>query len=102
MELATMAKGYWVAHVDVHDTEAYEKYRQANAIPFEKYGARFLVRGGAGEVREGAMRARHVVIEFADYATAVACYDSPEYQAAKALRTPVSDGDTVIVEGYDG
>lgn len=97
-----MAKGYWVAHVDVHDPEAYEAYRQANAVPFAKYGARFLVRGGKAEAREGAAKPRHVVLEFDSYETAVACYDSPEYQAAKALRDPVSDGDMIIVEGYDG
>ena len=97
-----MPKGYWVAHVTVDDPAAYDKYRAANAEAFAKYGARFLVRGGPQEVREGAMRARTVVIEFADLATAVACYDSPEYQAAKALRDPVSTGDLAIVEGYDG
>jgi uncharacterized protein (DUF1330 family) len=41
-----------------------------------------------------------VVIEFPSYAAALACYDSPAYQAAKALRDPVSTGDLVIVEGY--
>lgn len=97
-----MTKGYWVAQVDVHDPQAYAAYRQANAVAFAKYGARFLVRGGAGVVREGAARARVVVIEFASLAAAMACYDSPEYQAARALRTPVSDADLVIVEGWDG
>ncbi|MDP2737138.1 MAG: DUF1330 domain-containing protein [Pseudorhodobacter sp.] len=97
-----MTKGYWVAQVDVHDPQAYAAYRQANAVAFAKYGARFLVRGGAGVVREGAARARVVVIEFASLATALACYDSPEYQAAKALRDPVSVADLVIVEGWDG
>lgn len=94
-------KGYWVAHVRVDDPEAYEKYRQANALAFDKYGARFLVRGGPQETREGSVKPRTVVLEFESYATAVACYDSPEYQAAKALRDPVSDGDMVIVEGYN-
>lgn len=97
-----MPKAYWVAHVDVRDPAAYEAYRRANAAAFTKYGARFIVRGGPHEVREGSAKARTVVIEFADYATATACYDSPEYQAAKALRDPVSSGDLVIVEGYDG
>lgn len=97
-----MPKAYWVAHVDVRDPAAYEAYRRANAEAFAKYGARFVVRGGAQAVREGAAKARTVVIEFADMATAQACYDSPEYQAAKALRDPVSTGDLVIVEGYDG
>jgi uncharacterized protein (DUF1330 family) len=97
-----MSKGYWIAHVDVRDAAAYQKYREANAAPFAKYGARFLVRGGAHEVREGAARARSVVIEFPSYEAAKACYDSAEYQAAKALRDPVSDGDLVIAEGWEG
>ncbi|MFN3936735.1 MAG: DUF1330 domain-containing protein [Gemmobacter sp.] len=97
-----MPKGYWVVHVDVHDPQAYEKYRTANAVPLAKYGARFLVRGGAQEVREGHARGRSVVIEFDSVETARACYDSPEYQAAKALRAPVSEADLVIVAGWDG
>jgi uncharacterized protein (DUF1330 family) len=95
-----MPKGYWVAHVDVDDPKAYEDYKTANAAPFAEYGARFLVRGGPCDIREGQARARTVVIEFPSYAAALACYDSPGYQAAKALRDPVSTGDLVIVEGY--
>ncbi len=95
-------KGYWVAHVDVSDPEAYKGYVAANAAAFREYGARFLVRGGAHEVAEGKSRARTVVIEFKDYATALECYRSPEYQRAKALRTGASSGDVLIIEGYDG
>ena len=95
-----MTRAYWVAQVDVSDPVAYERYRTANAEAFRKFGARFIVRGGTQELREGVARARTVVIEFADLATARACYDSPEYQAAKALRDPVSQANVVIVEGY--
>jgi len=95
-----MPKGYWVAHVDVDDPQVYETYKAANAAPFAEYGARFLVRGGPRETREGQARARTVVIEFPSYAAALACYDSHGYQAARALRDPVSTGDLVIVEGY--
>ena len=97
-----MAKGYWIAQVDVADPEAYKAYIAANGPVFRKYGARFLVRGGTHEVMEGGMRARKVVIEFKDYATALACYRSPEYAAAIALRRDVSTGDLVVIEGYDG
>ncbi|MFN4058102.1 MAG: DUF1330 domain-containing protein [Roseinatronobacter sp.] len=96
-----MAKAYWVAHVSVHDSEGYAAYIRANALPFAKYGAEFIVRGGPQQVVEGQVRARTVIIAFRDLATAQACYDSPEYQAAKALRNPVSEADVVIVEGYD-
>lgn len=96
-----MTKAYWVGHVQVDDPAAYEAYRRANAAAFRKYGARFLVRGGPQTVVEGDLRARCVVIEFPDLASARACYDSPEYQAAKALREPVSIADLTIVEGWE-
>ena len=96
-----MAKGYWIAHVDVDDMDTYKKYVAANAAPFAKFGGRFLIRGGEGKMVEGNLRQRTVVIEFPSYTEAIACYDSPEYQAAKQLRDPVSTGDILIVEGYD-
>ena len=98
-----MAKhGYWIAHIDVNDPEGYKNYVAANAMAFRKYGARFLVRAGAHEVVEGDARSRTVVIEFKDYATALECYRSAEYQKARALRTSASTGDLLVVEGYDG
>ncbi|WP_299360321.1 DUF1330 domain-containing protein [uncultured Paracoccus sp.] len=96
-----MTKAYWVGHVQVDDPAAYEAYRRANAEAFRQFGARFLVRGGAQTVVEGNLRPRCVVIEFRDLATARACYDSPEYQAAKALRDPAAVADIAIVEGWD-
>jgi uncharacterized protein (DUF1330 family) len=98
-----MSKGYWIARVDVHDPEAYKAYFAANAIPFKKYGARFLVRGGKTQCMGGSMRARNVVIEFKSYEVALACWNSPEYQEAARLRQPpIAEGDFIICEGYDG
>ena len=57
-----MAKGYWVARVDVSDMEAYQQYVQANAEPFAQFNARFLVRGGEQEEPEGTARSRNVVV----------------------------------------
>ena len=97
-----MAKGYWIARVDVTDPEGYKEYVAANAAAFSKYGARFVIRGGRFEAPEGKPRSRNVVIEFKDYDTAVACYHSAEYMAAKALRDGQSEADLLIIEGYDG
>ena len=97
-----MTKAYWIVRVDVTEPEGYQAYVRANAAVFRQYGARFLVRGGASETPEGTSRARNVVLEFPDHATALACYHSPEYQAAKALRDGKGIADLVIVEGYDG
>ena len=97
-----MAKGYWIGRVDVHNDEGYKSYVAANAAIFRKYGGRFVVRAGKSESVEGTSRSRNVVIEFPDYATAQACYRSPEYQANIKVREPHASVDLVIVEGYDG
>jgi uncharacterized protein (DUF1330 family) len=99
---AAARKGYWIGHVDISDPEGYKAYVAANGVPFGKYGGRFLVRGGTREVVEGKVRGRTVVLEFPSYPTALACYRSPEYQAAAALRKGKGELDLVIIEGYDG
>jgi len=97
-----MAKGYWIGHVEVTDPEGYKKYIAANAVAFAKYGGRFLVRGGAHLVAKGEAKPRHVVIEFPDYAAAVACLESEEYKRAAAFRDAAARIDLVVAEGYDG
>ena len=97
-----MPKAYWIARVDVHDEESYKPYVAVNPAILAKFGARFVVRGGKFENPEGTSRSRNVVIEFADLATARACYNSPEYQANIKRRQPYSTCDLVIIEGYDG
>lgn len=97
-----MPKGYWIANVEVLNPEAYKAYLQANQAVFAKYGARYVVRSGRHEIVEGTAGSRQVVLEFKDYDTALACYRSPEYQAAMLLRTAASLANLVIVEGYEG
>ena len=97
-----MAKGYWVANIDVTNMDGYKAYVAANAVPFRKYGARFLTRGGKSEAVEGKLRSRVVVIEFPSYEAALQCYRSEEYQKAKALRTGHGVGEIVVLEGYEG
>jgi uncharacterized protein (DUF1330 family) len=94
-----MPKGYWIARVDVRDAEGYKDYVAAAKIAFDKYGARFLARGGPHESVEGVDRARNVVIEFASLAAAQACYHSPEYQRAAAIRRQFAGAEMVLVEG---
>lgn len=94
-----MPKGYWIARVDVRDAEGYKDYVATARPAFEHFGANFLARGGAHDEVEGPGRARNVIIEFPSMAAARDCYDSPEYQAAKAIRQKVADGEIVLVEG---
>ena len=97
-----MAKGYWIAQVQVTDEETYKGYIAANGAALAKFGARFLVRGGQSICTEGKAKPRNVIVEFPDYQTALACYHSPEYQTACRFRHGAADFDFLIIEGYDG
>ncbi|MFL6815171.1 MAG: DUF1330 domain-containing protein [Bradyrhizobium sp.] len=97
-----MAKGYWIARVDVHNIDGYKEYVEQNGAVFAKYGAKFLVRAGKHVAKEGSSRSRNVVLEFKDYETALACYDSPEYARLLAIRSAHAESDLLIIEGYDG
>ncbi len=94
-----MAKGYWIARVDVRDSERYKDYVATAKPAFERFGANFLARGGALTALEGTARARNVVIEFPSVQHAIDCYNSPEYQAAAKIRQDVADAEMIIVEG---
>jgi uncharacterized protein (DUF1330 family) len=97
-----MPKGYWLPQIDVSNPEGYKDYMAATPPAHEKYGGTALVRGGRSEVVEGRARARCVIREFSDYAAALGCYRSAEYQRARPLRLQHSTCDFVIAEGYTG
>lgn len=92
-------KAYWIAHVTVSIPDQYRHYAESAPEAFRKFNARILARGGRCEQLEGKGRPRNVVIEFDSYEDALACYNSPEYQAAKARREGAGEADIVIVEG---
>ncbi len=94
-----MPKGYWIARIDVADAETYKSYVAAATPAYRKYDAKFLVRGGRSEPVEGPGRGRNVVIEFESLDIALACYRSPEYQAAAEFRRKASVGEILVVEG---
>lgn len=92
-------KGYWIAHVTVTDTEQYQKYVEGSAVAFKKFNAKALARGGQHTILEGDGHARNVVLEFPSYQHALDCYNSPEYQSAKAYRKDAGIANIMIVEG---
>ncbi|MEM6421099.1 MAG: DUF1330 domain-containing protein [Pseudomonadota bacterium] len=97
-----MPKGYWIAHAEVDDMAAWQRYVAGARSAFEDHGARFLARGGAGEELEGALgRSRHVVVEFPSLGAAKACWHSDTYQAARQHRDGAGTLTISIVEGID-
>jgi uncharacterized protein (DUF1330 family) len=93
--------GYLIARVHVTDWEHYRRYTQATPAAIEKYGGRFIVRGGETITLEGQPETgRLVIIEFPSLDQAKAFYHSEGYSRAKKLREGAATGQFLIVEGY--
>ena len=91
---------YFVAELEITNPAAMEPYRAEVPATIAQYGGRFLTRGGATQLVEGAPEPKRVVIlEFPDTAAVKRWYDSPEYQKILPLRLANSTGRAFIVEG---
>ena len=97
-----MAKGYFIAHLDISDPEAYVAYRDKAPGTVAQHGGKYLTRGGDMETIEGdALPSRTVVLEFPSVDAARSWYNSPEYQAIIGIRHANAAGFAQIVEGAD-
>ena len=92
---------YWVARSRVIDTVEYKKYTDLVPAIIAKYGGKVLARGGRFKIVEGPEKFhRFIVIEFPTLEQGLACFTSPEYDAAAAFRRAgAGEVETVIVEG---
>jgi uncharacterized protein (DUF1330 family) len=97
-----MAKGYWLARLDISDRETFAEYRKRNAAPIAKFGGKFVIKGGRAETPLGPPRGENVLIEFESYDQALACFHSDDYQAAaQYLKRACAVIEFAIVEGSE-
>lgn len=93
---------YVIVEVKVHDAQVYDEYKGRVQPTLEKYGGRFLVRGGKTELLEGDWNpSRMVVIEFPSADEARAWWSSPEYADPKALRQRSAVTQMILAEGVE-
>jgi len=91
---------YVVVQVDVKDPDRYADYRKMVPPSLEKFGGRFIVRGGQTHTMEGSWAPRRfVIVEFPSVEQAKAWWASPEYAEAKALRQATAESQLIIAEG---
>jgi uncharacterized protein (DUF1330 family) len=94
---------YVIVDMDVTDPGRYEGYRPLAAASVERYGGRYIARGGATEVLEGdRVPNRVVLLEFPDVDAARRWYSSDEYGQAKAARAGAATGSFILVDGVPG
>jgi uncharacterized protein (DUF1330 family) len=94
---------YWVARSRVEDPVEYKKYTDQVPGIIAKYNGKVLARGGRYEIMEGPDTFhRFVVIEFPTFEEGVACFRSPEYDAAAAHRRGGAGRvETIMVDAGD-
>ena len=91
---------YVIADIEVKDAAAYEAYKKGVGATVAKFGGRFLVRGGSGDVvRRRLEPSRVVVLEFPDMATLEAWYNSADYKPLLDMRLAATTGRLIAVEG---
>ena len=91
---------YVIADVEVTNPEAYEEYRPQVPATIEKYGGKYVVRGGTVETVEGIWSPqRLVMIEFPSMELARKWYDSPEYTEIRGIRFRNAKSNVIFVDG---
>ena len=99
-----MAKGYWIARVDVSNPEGYKSLcGRKRGSRFANMAARFLVRGGRVRERpKGRSRTRNVVIEFPRTTRRRSPATIPRISEGHCAAAADSETDVIVIEGYDG
>jgi uncharacterized protein (DUF1330 family) len=91
---------YLIADVEVIDQTAYEQYRQQVPATIAAHGGRYLARGGATKVLEGAWSPKRcVIIEFPSMEQLEAWWTSPEYAPLRAIRERAARSNLVVTQG---
>jgi uncharacterized protein (DUF1330 family) len=95
-------KGYLIANLDIQDQPTFQRYREEVVPLIQRYGGRYLIRGGEVETLEGHLGLKRlIVLEFPSVEAARAFYDSPEYQPVKQIRLQSAESEVALVGGYD-
>jgi|TARA_B110000971_G_C19849211_1_gene426257 uncharacterized protein (DUF1330 family) len=96
-----MSKGYWIARVKVEDGEAFKEYANRAKVAIDKFGGKYLARGGKFSILEGEHAfERNILIEFSSFQVAKECFESKEYQEAKSFRIGKANFNAIVIEEY--
>ena len=96
-----MKKGYIIVRVSILDSNLFQQYPPLSAEVMNKYGGKYIIRGGKTDVLEGEWPVdRTTVVEFENFESAKKCYESIEYSTAMKIRQNSTKSDLILIEGY--
>ena len=91
---------YAIADVEIIDSAKFQEYGGQVPATIEKYGGKYIIRGGTIEKAEGDWEpGRIVVIEFENMNQLKKWYHSQEYSNPMRLRHESANTNVLFVEG---
>ena len=91
---------YVIVEIEIVDPTGYEKYKKLASTTVEKYGGKYIVRGGQTEVLEGNWKPKRIVVlQFESAERAKAWLNCEEYREPRKMRHRTARTRMVVVEG---
>jgi uncharacterized protein (DUF1330 family) len=91
---------YVIVEIDIVDPAGYEEYKQLASATVEKYGGKYIIRGGAVETLEGDWNPKRIVVlQFDSMQRAKEWLNSEEYREPRKMRHRTARTRMVVVEG---
>jgi uncharacterized protein (DUF1330 family) len=91
---------YIIVEIEILDSVGYEKYKQLAGATVEKYGGKYIVRGGETEVLEGDWKPKRIVVlEFESARRAKQWLNSEEYREPRKMRHRTAKTNMILVQG---
>ena len=91
---------YIIVEIEILDPAGYEEYKKLAGASVEKYGGKYIVRGGKTEVLEGDWQPKRIVVlEFESMQRAKEWLNCEEYREPRKMRHRTARTNMLLVEG---
>ena len=91
---------YVIVEIDIVDPAGYEEYKKLAGATVEKYGGKYIVRGGAPETLEGDWKPKRIVVlRFDSMQRAKEWLNCEEYREPRKMRHRTAKTKMILVEG---
>jgi uncharacterized protein (DUF1330 family) len=91
---------YVIVEIDIVDPVGYEQYKKLAGATVEKYGGKYIVRGGKTESLEGDWQPKRIVVlRFESTQRAKEWLNCKEYREPRKMRHRTARTKMIVVEG---
>ena len=91
---------YVIVEIEIVDPVGYEVYKKLAGATVEKYGGKYLVRGGKTDVLEGDWNPKRIVmLEFPTMERAKEWLNCEEYREPRKMRHRTAKTNMILAEG---